>query len=335
MEQYFLHLKSLSPSLLTINGNVVGAIELPTDKISIITDERELYLCSYPLIAKKKAGRSVSYAAKLVLQEALSCSSELITLTRFPNNHIEAICSDLVIPHYTTPKGLAQLTLSTGHVATLFEDANQTFIIESSDLLFTFTLPAKLSEYEINETTIQNTRCIKLNGISAEDKQYVLIVGYIDSGYEHLLDVLADKIEETTEGEINSLEIVRDLAKHGYVEKYSFDGRCFNLSDNYTVYMNSAPEIAPNPHLIPYAFIEAVNVSNLNLARKYLDSELSSALSDQHLRTFFEDYCEVCWNAYEDRPLSLAVIYGEKVRVAKIYDFALDNNKITNITSEQ
>ena len=335
MEQYFLHLKSASPTMFTLNGNVVGTTEKPNSKVSVLTDEREVFLCCYPLNAERAGRRNLSYAAKLTLGLTPKCSSEYITLTKYPHNHIEVLSTDFGIANYVAPKMLSELALSRGDAAMLFSDACQTFIVEGQqDLLFSFSLPQVLTGYEITEQTIQTTPLVKLTGKTEDGKQYLLVVGYVNNGYEHLIDILSDKIEFSDQGELSSLELVSDIAGHGYVEKYTFDGSSFTLQDNYTVYMDSEPHLTLTPHLMPYAFMEALNVNNLKLARHYLSSELSSALSDQHLRTFFGDYCEVCWNAYSERPLSLAVIYGEHVRTAKIFDFCLHGNKISNITGE-
>ena len=334
MEQFYIHLKADSPTLFSVNGNVVGACENPNNKISILTDQRELFLCCYPLNNKADKSRSLSYAAKLTLGSNITCSSDSVTITCYPANHIEVLCHNFSVAYFSTPQKLTSLSLANGNIVTLFEDTKQTFVIENDDLLFSFTLPTILTEYEITETTLQATNCVMLRGkVSADEKAYLLVVGYVNNGYEHLIDLLADKIEESPNGEVASLEMVIDIAKHGYVEKYSFDGNRFTLKDNYTVYMDSAPQLVTHPHLVPYAFMEALNVDNLKLARAYLDQTLSQSLSDAHLRTFFDDYAEVCWNAYDNRAQSLAVICGEKVRKAKIFDFTLAGNKITNITS--
>ncbi|MCL2539963.1 MAG: hypothetical protein FWE53_00815 [Firmicutes bacterium] len=326
--EHHLHIKSAAPMLITLNGTVAGTLENNAQKISAKVADHEVFLCCYPIGAKSS---SLSYAAKLNLGNNPSCSSDNIVVTVYPNNHIELLCRPFLIAQYAPPKELCSCSINNG-TAALVETNVQSIIINENSKQYSFALPEPLNEYALESVALDKIKCVKLSGKTAHNRQYLLYAGLMANRWEHLLDLTADKIEAGSDNSITSLALANDIAKHGYVEKYVLSESGFSLAESYTVYMNEKPQLTANPHLMPYAFMEAINISNLPLARKYLSEDLSTALNNEHLLTFFGDYSEVCWHNYADTPTSLAVIYGDNLREAKIFNFVIDDGKITNIT---
>lgn len=123
----------------------------------------------------------------------------------------------------------------------------------------------------------------------------------------------AQDLIEIGQDNISVLQKINDIANHGYVSKYKLVDGIINLVEQYSVYLDEKPHYATNNHIVGLAFLEALNIGNLALARYYLSDELSSSLSDKQLTDFFGNYLEFEPNFLEDADNCLLLTYANNI----------------------
>ena len=145
---------------------------------------------------------------------------------------------------------------------------------------------------------------------------------------EILLETSNDKIE-INENYITTLDALNDISNHGYVCVYKLEKNKINLEKNYTVYLNNIPKKPANDYAIIWAYLEALNIGNLKLARTFLSDELNNLLSDENIVGYFGDYCEMDKNWINDNQNIVWVIRNNKMAYG--YIFEIEQQKIYNI----
>ncbi len=141
------------------------------------------------------------------------------------------------------------------------------------------------------------------------------------------VDIISEK-----QNKVTTIKNLCDFGHHAIKTTYNLKDMTFSQQLTST----NSPQVATRLELIPYAFIDAIKVKNFDLARKYLASELSNKLDDDHLSTFFGDFVECFQNIKNDASFNkISLFYGKnQVQNAKIYHFEFDGNKIVNIYEE-
>jgi len=144
-----------------------------------------------------------------------------------------------------------------------------------------------------------------------------------------LADFLADKIE-VNKDIISILTKKNDMAKHATVAKYKLNANKIVKIEKYLTCLKSK-SLINDEILIPYAFLEAIQVKNFILAREYLTESTSKALTDLHLENYFGKIYDIKQSHLDEQNI-LAVVYkNEHSYFAKYFKFTLINNKIDNI----
>ena len=161
-----------------------------------------------------------------------------------------------------------------------------------------------------------------------QEKQYILMFNVMG---QKLFEGWDDEIE-ISGNEIISLKHIKDIASHGFVCKHELKNGQISLTSSYSVYLNNTPFHATNKHVLGIAFLEALNINNIKLARYYLDDELNKILDDNQLVKYFGDYLEFEPNFLTDANNSIIFYYTNNL--TKIYYFITKNNKIVDIVCD-
>ena len=133
-----------------------------------------------------------------------------------------------------------------------------------------------------------------------------------------------DKITIVTE--------LKDYAKHIKIIELALDD---NLSILDTFFaLTSTPKIIKNTKIIPYAFLQNIKAKDFNEARKYLNTDFATQLSNDALTAFFGKFCLILTPQIKSPPLTTCLTYRvcSNYFIARYYNFKFDNaNKIINI----
>lgn len=334
MKQIILHIKAISPSILSINNLPVGVINNKNNLLHLeVNLDDEIYLTINPIKDSFENKKLNSYSAKLDLYAGkLISSNKLVTVTSYPNSNYAITLNPNLISTYQSMKVLAQKSFSiknTTHTATCYFDGLNQILIESGSLLLTKSVEHNLTSCEINK--IKGSNVIVFSADTLNGDLYVLIASYNDGKYDIIKEGLFNKLE-VEEKEITLLKKAKDIAGSAMVTEIEIDNDKINEKENYTVYLNEKPKEVSVLELIPIAFLQAVKLNNIELAKSYLSEELKAKLSLQHLKSYFGDFKEVSTEIYGvNKNNCVALIYedGESLK-AKIFKVSIVNNKIHN-----
>ena len=321
--EYYLRLCGEEKLLFFINKINVGILENNEDYLLIkITDESEFLLTIFPIQNSPKT--SISYMSKCSLKNnILSSDNPNIIITNYPNNYYKIYAKKIYV----------NCTNTFGNPIEFQDKENKLILNEFYPQSINFT------DSSLHNTSINLNFFVK-NAKINEFLQYYAVRGTVDTTNDYLmlinkqgkklLEVSANKIE-ITDTEITTLELIKDVNGHGYVTNYLIKNNQIKLEKSYSVFINNYPKKPANIYAINWAFVEAINIGNLSLAREYLTNELNSILDDNHLINFFGNYTEMETNWISDNQMEILVISADFPRVAKIYTFELKDNKISNI----
>lgn len=120
-------------------------------------------------------------------------------------------------------------------------------------------------------------------------------------------------------GGIEILTNISDLAKHSIIT--SIYGKEITKK---TVYQFNHPKLTTSKKLIPIAFLQALKVENINLAKHYLTEHLKDIATLDSLKSFFGDFVHL-----ELDNNSIVLFYKDKTH--KIFSFEFSFDKISKI----
>ena len=203
-----------------------------------------------------------------------------------------------------------------------FDGTIQSIIIQSSETTASINLNEKIS----NPSFSKFCNHFALQG-KLKENDYLLVFDRLGN----IIFEIYDSEIEITKNQITVMHKLYDISQHGYVVKYTLSDSVIKKTDEYCVYLNNSPIYSQNKHSICMAFLEAINVKNLKLARFYLSYELNDCLNDNQLLNFFGEYEEFEPNFLNDFDNSTFFYY--KNDVCKVFKFSVKENKITDITS--
>ena len=324
----FLHIYCEFPALIKLNKQELGIIETIEEQISVETDEDDFLLEVYP-IDNDNYKKFIPFFVKVKSQnKTLISSSEYVIITDFDNGHYEINIHPMQVSLTNSSQIVSFQQLAPSITAQVVDKGNYELIIYSENLQFSFPICSKLIEHNLEYKQLNHKDFIFLSGKTIGGRQYLMVL----CNYFCNLEIVADKIEQT-EKEITSLCYQYDIANHGVVQKFSLKEKGFALVDEYTVFAEGKPFLSTNINIIPWAFMEAVNIGDINLARQYLDADLNNILSDEHIKQYFGNYTEIVWNKYQNKPQTLCLIYSGNPRTTKVFEFQIKQNKIYNIVN--
>ncbi|MGN1208514.1 MAG: hypothetical protein ACI4TI_03500 [Christensenellales bacterium] len=171
----------------------------------------------------------------------------------------------------------------------------------------TFALPSLFEKVESQKSGV--------NTILTFDEKYAFI--FAPSGEVLFNDEYSQMNIKNNEIEI--LTNLADIAKHSIITTI----RNKDVSTK-TVYQLSHPKLTTSKKLIPIAFLQALKINNINLAKHYLTQHLQDIATLQSLKSFFGDYKKV-----ELDGENIVLFYDDKTH--KIFSFEFYFDKISKI----
>ena len=319
MSDIYLHLYSQEACALNMNGAFLGIIDQDNQSIKIITDEDRLLLYASPINSQQDYIK-IPYSALLkAFSNKLYTDCDNITISHLGSNHFKI--------DINFPQVLSQLLKSTPPINKAIDQINfnlsqSTLIVQDSNNFFSYTPPCLIEDFEAKNMA----NFIILQGKTSRKQNYLLI---LNKKMQFVFDCIADKIEFNN-NQIVTLKYINDIARHGLVTIYTQSENGFKKQEQYCVYTQDEPIPPANVFAIPWAFMEALNIGNLKLARSYLHPTLSTSLKDEHISAYFGDFVEVSQSINNDLNV-LTLYYKGKPRYIKNFKFELSEGRISNI----
>jgi len=327
MSNIFLHFLSDFPVIIKANEQELGLIESSNDTLSIEANgNQDLLLSVFPVT--DNTSPSIPYLVKIQIKDNIpTCSNPYVEITDYEHTHFEIKFNPMQVQIHKKAIMIDNIQLQDDIIVSIFDDGIYNLEINTKNKLYKFPLSEKILDYKFDYYIENETSFLVLEGKNPQNKCFLLVF----SNFICNLEIVADFIEHT-KTEITVLNYQNDIAKHGVVQKYKLDNSHFILSDEYTVFLDEKPHTPTDAKVVPWAFAEALNIGDTNLARTFLEKGLNNTLNDELLNTFFGDYNEIKWNRYLNEPDTLCFIYDGNPRKTKTYRFEIINNKISNIT---
>lgn len=327
MSNIFLHFLSDFPVLIKVQEQELGILENNKDTLSVeVSGNQELLLQVFP-ISNKLWSPCIPYSVKILIEKKKPiCDNPYVEITDYEQTHFEIKFLPMQVQLHKKAVLVDNIELQDDVVVSIFDDGIYNLEINTKNKLYQFPMSEKIFDYNLDYYIENDTAFLIVEGKTAENKSFLLVF----ANFFCNLEIIADCIEHSKK-EITALSYQKDIAKHGVVQKYILDKTHFILSDEFTVYLDEKPHMPVDAKVIPWAFAEAVNIGDIKLARTFLETSLNKILNDEHLQTFFGDYCEIKWNRYTNEEDTLCFIYQGQPRKVKHFKFEIVNNKIHNI----
>ncbi len=217
----------------------------------------------------------------------------------------------------------------------------QGFICENF-IISTLEIANDICKFEIGETSLSLTykhykKNIQLPGefssfktgilsnccycLLTSQKKETLIIFNTKTGKTDLL--IGDEIN-ITNNNILVRKNFENIAKHTQESEYVVTTDELTLKSQNISYQNGRPIISTTAQTIPYAFLEAVQVEDYELAFSYLDLSMKRQIDKNHLKEYFGSI--KTFFALD------TITYAVKNQTEKnIYKFTLTENKISEI----
>lgn len=135
---------------------------------------------------------------------------------------------------------------------------------------------------------------------------------------------------EYTENGFQTLLVLYDIHKQGLVKKYIVENNSLTLKEEYAVYINSQPKKLANSVYIPLAFFECIRAKNFSLAKKYLNSELNSKITNEHFVAYFGEF-DIAIDCSKMFDKNIFALLSNKNKTCKLFEIDYSNNQIQNI----
>lgn len=307
-----LHIKSTIPMLVNIDKDYI--LEHQSSRIDLNLD-KDLILKCYPLQNTYQGKSTLPYTLLIRPGELISCSRYQYTL--YPKSHHEITLLPFCIKENNLTLEQTYHIQNSSKDLTIKHGVNTTFCIKNG----------QETNYYENENLLQY-----LSSLEYENQTFVLT--QCNTNY-HLTIIKNNMITyrdflETCQYKNNTLSAILpiyDMAKHAIAYEIHF-AKPYRVNSK-IIYQDQKPKLTNIPELIPYAFLEAIKISNYELARFYLAENLKEKLTDNTLKGFFGDFVHISHDIYND---NLCLIYNDANNyIAKNYTFEITNNKISNI----
>ena len=324
---YFLHIKPQFDCLMRCCGS---EWELSKDKIKnflLKTDEENIILLFYPVKDDRCENNYLPFSVKYNIKSRTS-SSLYAKTTLYPDDNVLLDIKPFYIklPKYLNIKSKTIAFALVAH--TIYYCAYSTFALHIENNKkehFDIDFDAQIQDIEFRPCGNELFAYAK----TLDGKHLVCLLSYAGSYKLEKIEIV--DLLEKEQDKILTYKDLKDDAGHGERIEYSFDEVLSTKTE--LVYNQEKPKVENNANNIPMAFLQAIKVRDLKLARSYLASTISQQLDDRHVVAYFNDFVEIgdnLSNAANEVPL----IYDENgKRIAKIYHFDMLDNKISNITN--
>ena len=318
MTDIYLHLCSEKNCTFVINNIQVGYVENINQSIDILTDEQFFTLFAYPTNENKNFIYFPFSAQLEFISNKLISKSNNIIIADLGANHYRIE----IIPFFILNQSESTPPLHKKTEEIFASLTNKNLILQNKDYFFNYITPCALQDFNLKKIS----NFYVLYGINYTKQEYLLL---LNNKLQFICDCIADKIE-FDKNQIITLNYLNDIARHGLVTTYSLKENGFKQNEKYSVYTQNAPITPANIYTIPWAFLQAVNIKNIKLARMYLHSNLSNSLKDEHIISYFGDFVEFFKSPTQNLNV-ITLSYNSSPRFVKNYCFEVIENKISNI----
>ncbi len=316
MEKFLIHLTSKIDVAVVVNNILLGSIQ-GESRLSFETEDKTILINCFPIYSGLRLYLPYTVKLENVSNKITTNEAHLTILAH--NEYL--LC--LSPPSILSPCHNKKFTKKINDVS--IDIHNDILHISNSKTQVFYPLKYNLSDIQV--PFIQNY--VFIIAKVDEHKKFALI---FDENLALLFETLADNVEFDGK-QIIQLNKFNSIAGHGKVEIFSIHQSEIVQSDNYIVYTNKSPIPPANEFALPIAFLEAITLNDLTLARSYLHPTLNSTLSDNTLKNFFGNFISY-YPTQLSSTVTLALIYPATPNFVKYFDFSLDNNHITNINSK-
>lgn len=315
MEKIF-HIETNLPCIFSINNEKSSAMH----QFSIATDEKEFAVLCTPLHHTQQYS-PIILCVKLINDKVL-CTNPAASIHKINANNYKI---DLLFPICLiyVPQKLIYSTEINANLFVFFDGTIQKLVIKQKNQTKTILINEKLNNIEIKPFENFYALCAK-----RFNEEYLQV---FNEQADSLFEGWSTKIE-IKNNEIIVLKEIKDIAKHGFVTKYTLQNNKIVKTESYSVYLEEKPLLPTSQQSIGLAFIEAININNLKLARKFLCDELNNILTDKQLVEYFGNYESFEPNFLQNANNSLIFYYENDF--SKIFNFEIKNSKITDITTD-
>ena len=136
---------------------------------------------------------------------------------------------------------------------------------------------------------------------------------------------------EYTQNGFQTLLILNDIHKQGIVKKYKIENNSLIVDEKYAVYINSMPKELYTSVATPLAFFQCIRANNFVLAKKYLNDELNSKITNEHFSAYFEEF-DVIINCSKLFDKNIFALVSDKNKNCKLFEIDFYGDKIQNIS---
>ena len=318
MEIINLYIFSSVDALITINDTISDVITRFKPKLHIQTDESQIFFTIHPI---ENSSNRIFLPHTIMLNNVnskLICSDKTTILTQFsPNTYaIEFLPISIDLPSTSDvyiPKD--NFSFSLHHNTACFTNSSKSVF---------YPIKEHITDIKIDLVSDK----IFLHATAQQTKSYALI---LDKEFCVLFESVADKIEFDG-NRVITLNKLYTIAQHGQVSIFTLQNNNFVKTDSYTVYLQSAPIPPANQFAVAFAFLEAISLKDLSLARRYLHPNLSALLGNQTLVEFFGNFNSFQLDIEKSPPIMM-LTYESSPQFVKYFTFTIQNNLITNISA--
>ena len=317
MENY-LYISSNSPSIIIVNNTTTIDTNAQNDYITIKTDEPTLFIQCIPKTANK-----LTLSCIVNIENISFGQTDNLHIYKLAQNHYK-MCFEL--PECIVYKPTTLLCTTTLNKSTLsfFDSSMQYVLIQSTSQTYKINI-----NYQLKNVSFNTFGQYYALSAKTQNMDYVLIFDNVGNiFFEDIQNVI-----EITNDSIITLQKNEDIARHGFVSKYQLSNNTFRTIEQYNVYLDETPYHAPSKYCTAIAFLEALNINNIALARTYLSEDLSQKLSNQQLIQFFGNYVEFEPNFIDNANNSLLLYYENNI--VKKFQISINlDNKIIDIVAD-
>ena len=319
MEKYTVYISCKHEGEILINGIHYGCFSPPLFMITIESDEPQLSISYLPFQPSKQKLIASQTIQLNFFNNMLISNDAFSTLTNLGAQKylLNIIPTSLPLPINNPPYSKTFENLS-------IDIHNQIIHCTNSSNHIFYPIQYKLNNIEI---TKQN-EVFFLFAETDENKKFAL---FLDNNLQILFEATSDKIEFNGK-QIILLEDLNTIAKHGQVRICSLNETGIVNTDSYLVYLDKTPTPPANSLIIPTAFLEAISLNDITLARTYLHPKLNSTLNNSTITSFFGEFNSFFQISFSPKP-RIGLIYEANPQFVKYFDFEITNNLISNIDS--
>ena len=307
----FLHFKANCSFNLFLNGEFVDFCDT-NDSLDIIMTTGKI---NYMFCPVGLNGSIIDSGFISASKSELLCSSSCVKIIQIDKCHYYVYFMTKTITNTAKKEIINQKLINNSCIMVSNNDTGIIDVFVDNRNVFRCPLQQSIIMAEIREVEcgVMIIACLD-NGMRA-----VVIVDTKDC--KLLYSKTADSID-IVDGQIECLVDQKCMLGVGLVSTYNFSK---NITNEYPIYIKKH-EKTKNNLVVPYAFLLSIQMKCFNIAKSYLSDNF--VVDDNQLVSFFGNYNEIYYNAYNNDEKIIYLTGGDKVNR---YEFIVENGKIVDI----